>query len=619
MNKEFLEELVPVRLAALKKVHTPEAAKTLRLLNWIFDISVEQYGLTNPRSYWLVKDDNDRWHFTDGSAGPGGEEKNHDDFPYIEGDLTLTISPSELSTLIPQYTYPQRRLTHMFIYRGPRGNRKDHFIEAEFEEGVRYKYRDTYRERDTAYETIVVRYNPQTDEKTLKLIRKTAADYAASLVGEPYSFSGKEGKFCTYLAGESYLHALTNYKGFVRKIGFAELGELFGDIGTSPLRTGLSRKYAAKFGVPEDEPGKPPVHLPSAGDFLVAKNFEPVAVFVNPKKARVFSDFYSIAEATVDALDRGSEIKLSPLELQKVEPLFKGREELKAIIAMIRKLKRHTLIRDVLKAEEISLESIDTMSVEHFKAILEKLREEKSALVEVTEEEIGLMTSVERNVKGFLSFGYADSESVFGETENLRNLEDKDPKNDHETISARDFFLGLKEKGDTNFDETDFKQLKLFIQKLNFNSIKKLIHYGKSNSYEARLPGLGGIVRAVDTKLKEGAMSDVELHELTDYVQTYALFLLAVPNLQKKVDEFKKDSETLKDILKQSPYIASSLSNQTLTEFGTYNKIASTAVEKYEEARKKMKTEYLWQTPPWSQRAWMDLILSKVKVMSYKP
>ncbi len=586
LNKEFLEALVGVRLDRMQRAHSPEAAQSLRLLNWLYDISVEQYALSNPKSYWLEKNQRGNWHFSD------REETNQDDYKFQEGDLILSITPSELSTLIPQYTHPERRLTHSMFFRGARDNREEHFIEAEFEEGVRYKYRDIYRGKDRPYETFVLRYkDPKLSDAENLEIRIKSADYAATQIGVNYGFSRdkQDGYSCHTLSGFSFIDAVHDYSRLHKVSKFDDMRELF-PIGFSPLRKGLSRIYATKFGMAEDL-----VEFPTAGNFISSSYFETTAIYVKANVARKFSDLYTVAEATIDSLDRGSEIVISEEQRQKIEPMIKDRKVLQEIIGMVRKLKRHTLMRNAIKDANVSLQLIEQLSVEEFKAILQRLDAERRVLVEAATDEVG----------------YGIGSNAFGMALDLS-------KNDGKSkIKIGGFLKDLQSRGADNFKKQDFDQLKLFMANLDVNKIKEVVNYQMrgEEDFSGRMPVMGAMLKIMSEK----NLSRDETSELTEALRTYALFLLSVPSLQKKVLDLEaKDIATLESVIKQAPYIASSLSNETLIEFGTYKKMASGIVEKYDEIRTKTDTEFLWQTPPWIQRTWLEFILSRVPVMNYR-
>jgi len=88
----------------------------------------------------------------------------------------------------------------------------------------------------------------------------------------------------------------------------------------------------------------------------------------------------------------------------------------------------------------------------------------------------------------------------------------------------------------------------------------------------------------------------------------------------QKVDEYQQDPKTLKKLLEVSPYFASAISDETLIEFIQYYSMSSILVEHFDkDVRARFKSNFLWQTPPWMQRVWMDYMLSKAtEVVRYK-
>ena len=113
-SKHFIEQLIPMRLKRLQEIHgtnSEEVRKSLTLLNWIFDLALEQYQLTDPSSYWLDKKPDGSWEFSQDNR------KEKDEFNFQEGDVGINVSPQLFSVLIPQYTYPSRpvKLTCGFL------------------------------------------------------------------------------------------------------------------------------------------------------------------------------------------------------------------------------------------------------------------------------------------------------------------------------------------------------------------------------------------------------------------------------------------------------------------------------------------------------------------------
>ncbi|MEZ4815229.1 MAG: hypothetical protein R3A80_08515 [Bdellovibrionota bacterium] len=709
LNQDFLEHLVGVRLERIHLVHDFEAARTLKLLNWIFDISLEQYSLSNPKSNWLEKDALGVWRFTN------KEQKTHDDFDFKEGDVHVSISTNELSTLIPHYSYKQRRLTHSMIYRGARGHRKPHFIESEFEEGVRYKYRDVFRNNDNYYEALVLRYvDPALSENDLTELRRNAADYAASQLGVKYGFAQdpNDGYACHLLTGLSYVNAALNFglsKQRQKKFAFDDLKSVLTE-GLSPMREGLSRKYALKFGMADTIK-----EFPTAGDFLTSHRFEPVAIFVRPENAKKFSDLYSVAEAFVDALDRGATVQMTDEQMEKVEPLLRDRNKLSELIGMARKLKRHTLFRESMQKANVSVERVQDMTVQELKDVLDRLDAERKVLIKAARDEIGLnlmpnafgkavdletkeLTNKtekfslgdfllriqrvrEEKVKEFNSYVHsvkiADAEDK-DLVEKLKDLQDYldvvvanmatrrfavakvtdeefegmrsrtvkvdfrriDTKSDHKIIDK------LINRVIVGFDEKDFDQLQLFIDNLDFEDFKDIFNFDAAPTYTTpylpsrpamdpnwspttysnksyfmgQLPVFGDAMKNIQKALDEKSLSDVELKELEGYLRVYARFLMSVPSLKKKLSEYDNRQDELQDVIKNSPYIASELSNETLIEFGLYKKIASGVSEGLDTVREKSGEEQLWQMPPWIQRSWIEFLFdTKVSVLRYVP
>jgi len=715
LNKEFLEELVGVRLALMEHVHDSEASKTLRLLNWVFDLTLEQYALSNPTSYWLTKGQDGKMHFTE------SDMKSHDDFHYQEGDLVLSISPTELSTLIPQYSYPQRRLTHSMLFRGKRGHRKEHFIESEFEEGVRYKYRDIYRNKDNPYETITMRYvDPSLSIDQLRELRKNATDFAASQIGIKYGFTtdAKDGYACHFLTGLSFTEAaygnVTPFlKGETPKnpMGFTDLKKVL-TAGFSPMRQGLSRTFARKFGMDDSIP-----EYPTAGDFLTSDHFEVVAVFLRPDLSKKFADYYTIAETVVDSLDRGSVMSIDEEQRKNIEPLLRDRYKLSELIGMARKLKRHTLIRESMSDANVSVERLDEMTVAQLKGVLDRLDDERKVLIKAARDEIGLnmlqktgwndafgkavnlKKKADEKVDSYLSLGdfllevqgireeailefneYAHSLTVGehahysdkladlkkslekvkanmqsrrfsvtkvtdAEYEELRaalvkiNFRDIDKQSDHKEIDK------LINRIIVGFNDLDFEQLQLFIDNLDFADFKKILNFGEPLTYQGiyapsrpamdpnyrpttyqnskhfvtKMPVLGTALSRIQKKLDAESLSKAELNELETYLRVYARFLMSIPSLKKKLTEYDDREKELQDIIKNTPYIASALSDDTLIEFGLYKKVASGVVKKLDEIRESYGITQLRQMPPWIKRSWMEYILSQAPVMRYVP
>ncbi len=710
LNKEFLEELVGVRLSLMEHVHNSEASKTLRLLNWIFDLTLEQYALSNPKSYWLTKGQDGKMRFTE------SEMKSHDDFHYQEGDLILSISPTELSTLIPQYSYPQRRLTHSMLFRGKRGHRKEHFIESEFEEGVRYKYRDIYRNKDNPYETITLRYvDPSLSLDKLRELRRNATDFAASQIGIKYGFTtnAKDGYACHLLTGLSFTEAAYgNVSPFLKgetpkdRMGFEDLKKVLTS-GFSPMRQGLSRSFSTKFGMAESI-----YEYPTAGDFLTSKSFEVVAVFIRPDLSKKFSDYYTIAETVVDSLDRGSVMSIDAEQRKNIEPLLRDRYKLSELIGMARKLKRHTLFRESMSDANVSVERLDEMTVTQLKEVLDRLDEERKVLIKAARDEIGLnilgnafgkalnlKKKSEEKVEKYFSLGdfllvvqgireesilefneyvhtlsigehahYADklaslkkslekvkanmetrrfsvSKVTDEEFEELRsgivkiNFREIDTQSDHKEIDK------LINRVIVGFNDQDFDQLQLFIDNLDFEDFKKILNFGEPLTYQTfhapsrpamdpnyrpmtytnskhfvtKLPVLGTAITRIQNKLDAETLTKPELNELETYLRVYARFLMSIPSLKKKLTEYDGRDKELQDIIKNTPYIASALSDDTLIEFGLYKKVASGVVEKLDEIREGYGVTQLRQMPPWIKRSWMEYILSQVPVMRYVP
>lgn len=684
LNKEFLEELVGMRLSLMVHVHDAEASKTLRLLNWIFDLTLEQYALSNPTSYWLTKGEDGKMRFTE------SDMKSHDDFHFQEGDLLLSISPTELSTLIPQYSYPQRRLTHSMLFRGKRGHRKEHFIESEFEEGVRYKYRDIYRNKDNPYETITLRYtDPALSLERLREIRKNATDFAASQIGIKYGFTTKfeDGYACHPLTARSYAEAafgdVSPYlKGEIPKngMGFEDLKKVLTQ-GFSPMRQGLSRSFSTKFGMADS------IHeYPTAGDFLTSQSFEVVAVFIRPDLSQKFSDYYAIAETVVDSLDRGSVMSIDEEQRKNIEPLLRDRYKLSELIGMARKLKRHTLFRESMSDANVSVERLDEMTVAQLVAVLDRLDEERKVLIKAARDEIGwnvfknafgeavnLKKKDEQNIESKFSLGdflleiqavrenailefneYAHSLSVGehvhyseqleklkktldkvkenmaarrftlakvtdAEYEEIRsilvkiNFRDIDSQSDHKEIDK------LINRIIVGFNERDFDQLQLFIDNLDFEDFKKIVNFGESKSFVKDLPVMGTAISRIQKKIDGVLLKKAELAELESYLRVYARFLMSIPSLKKKLTEYDDRPKELQDIIKNTPYIASALSDDTLIEFGLYKKVASGVVDKLNEVRANFGITQQRQMPPWIQRSWMEHMLSQAPVMRYVP
>lgn len=643
-SKKFLEELIPVRLVRMREVHHPEMLKSLGLLNWIFDLALEQYHVgQQDGGYWLEKaKDSDEWTFmSDIPASQKNSQaikrRNHVDFPYQEGDLNLQISSSNLSTLIPQYTRPQRRLTHMMIFHDKRGFLKEHFVEAVFEEGVRPKYLDLYRVKDSPFENYVLRFKDSSrSEQEIAQIKVAASDFAESQIGARYSFTVNKsqrsnaanvkdnGYFCTYLSGLSYVDAISNaLTGSRMGLVFDDVRKLFHD-GFSPLRKGRSRKFAEEFGVkPEEE------DFPSAGDFLTATQFEATALFVRPDQAREFSDRYALGEAFVDELDKGASVIPPEKERKKFNTYMIQRPLIIKAIDMVRRVHRHSVFRDAILKAGVSLEMVGSMNVPQFKTTMDKLKKEQKALMGAVQDALTRDNDYWPD-GGPNVFDGKDVDFFKGLQAKwaLKNAKTKAEKSIKKVRSEAEISSSINE---VLLDLTSIENL---LTRLDLNQLITIITQYKDT--QSKLPAneqlhnvvLEDVVEKLKAdqneksnwnefwSVKKQRFTEDEVKDLTEAIKTYVVFLLIVPSLSDEANSHP--DEALQTVLKGMPFFASDLKAETLLQFMVFNKMADKILEKFGEVRSKLGLNYLWQTPPWVQRSYMEMILKKAPVVKYE-
>jgi hypothetical protein len=592
-SKKVIESLVPYRLYRLKNIHDPqygsEYRKSLKLLNWIFDVALEQYHLSNPTSYWLDAQVDGTWKFREekDEKHPEWTLKNRADYDFQDGDVSLSVSSDYFSAIIPQYTYPERRLTHMWVYRGQRDSNEGHVVEAIMGEGVWPTYGDSYRRRDKYYEQFVLRYN---DRKKIEAenfeIRKKAADFSESKIGSEYDFSGdnRKGYFCTFLASMSFANSFFDISQLEGEALFEKVSQLF-PMGYSPLRKGLSRKFAAKFGVEETK-----MTFPASGDFLTLDNFDTIAYFVRPDLTKTFNDTYYFAEALVNAIDRGATVNV-PRDIDKIfVPLAENRDMLKGLIGYVRQVHSHSLFKNKILENKVSLKYLDEKEPQEFFDILERLDSERVALAEAAEADLSAnlsLTTVFKNVPSI-----------------------DDPK---KIVRATTFFSDMKKNGSEKFTRKDFLQLRKFIDELSVKELLKMIK-GREN----QLPVLGTMARLTQNHFESGKINQEEYRKLELLLRNYSMLLLSVPTVKKKVAEFQVKinnkelpEDAMKSLFKLTPYLASNLSEQTIKEFITLQGLGKGAVGGLQTMREKLHLNYVWQMPPWIQREFYDYILSE--------
>lgn len=592
-SKSIIEELVPFRLQRLKKIHDTqygsEYRKSLKLLNWIFDIALEQYHLNHPTSYWLDAQVDGTWKFREekDEKHPEWTLKNRADYDFQDGDVSLSVSSDYFSAIIPQYTYPERRLTHMWVYRGQRDSDEGHVVEAIMGEGVWPTYGDSFRRRDKYYEQFVLRYNDRkkTEAENLE-IRKKAADFSESKIGAEYDFSAdnRKGYFCTFLASMSFSSAFFDINNLEGDDLFDKVSQLF-PFGYSPLRKGLSRKFSAKFGVEESK-----TTFPASGDFLTLDNFDTIAYFVRPDLTKTFNDTYFFAEALVNAIDRGATVNV-PKDIDKIfVPLAENRDMLKGLIGYVRQVHSHSLFKNKILEHKVSLKYLDEKDPQEFFDILERLDAERVALAE----------AAEANLSANLSLT-----TVF---KNVPSIDDP-----QKTIRATTFFSEMKKNGTEKFNRKDFLQLRKFIDELSVKDLLKMI-----KGRESQLPVLGTMARLTQSHFEAEKITPEEYKKLENLLRNYSMLLLSVPTVKKKVAEFqlkiqKKElpEDAMTSLFKLTPYLASNLSEQTIKEFITLQGLGKGAVGGFQTLREKLGLTYVWQMPPWMQRNFYDFILSE--------
>jgi hypothetical protein len=592
-SKKVIEDLLPYRLYRLKNIHDPqngsEYRKSLKLLNWIFDMALEQYHLSDPSSYWLEAQPDGTWKFREekDEKHPEWTLKNRADYDFQDGDVSLSVSSDYFSAIIPQYTYPERRLTHMWVYRGQRDSNEGHVVEAIMGEGVWPTYKDSYRRRDKYYEQFVLRYNDRNKTESENLeIRKKAADFSESKIGSEYDFSGdnRKGYFCTFLASMSFANAFFNINHLEGEALFEKVSQLF-PLGYSPLRQGLSRKFAAKFGVEEAK-----TTFPASGDFLTLDNFDTIAYYVRPDLTKTFNDTYYFAESLVNAIDKGATVNV-PKDIDKIfVPLAENRDMLKGLIGYVRQVHSHSLFKNKILENKVSLKFLDEKDPQEFFDILERLDAERVALSEAAEADLSANLSLT---------------TVF---KNVPSVDDPS-----KTVRATTFFSEMKKNGSEKFRRKDFLQLRMFIDKLSVTDLLKMIR-----GRESQLPVLGTMARLTQSHFEAGKIDHKEYKKLETLLRNYSMLLLSVPTVKKKVSEFQLKIENkempedaMKSLFKLTPYLASSLSEQTIKEFITLQGLGKGAVGGLQTLREKLRMEHVWQMPPWIQRDFYDYILSQ--------
>ena len=592
-SKKFIEEIVPFRLSRLKNIHdskhTLEYRKSLKLLNWIFDIALEQYSLSNPTSYWLDARSDGTWQFREekDEKHPEWTLKNRADYDFQDGDVSLNVSSDYFSAIIPQYTYPERRLTHMWVYRSQRDSNEGHMVEAIMGEGVWPTYKDTFRRRGQYYEQFILRYNDRkkTEAENLE-IRKKAADFSESKISSEYDFSAdnRKGYFCTFLASMSFANAFFDIGQLEGNDLFDKVSQLF-PLGYSPLRKGLSRKFSAKFGVEESK-----TTFPAAGDFLTLDNFDVIAYYIRPDLTKSFNDTYFFAESLVNAIDRGATVNV-PKEMDKIfTPLAENRDMLKGLIGFVRQVHSHSLFKNKILQNKVSLKYLDEKEPDEFLDILERLDAERVALAEAAEADLAANLT--------LTTVFKNAPSV------------DDP---HKTVKALTFFSDMRKNGIEKFTRKDFSQLGKFIDQLSVKDLLKMI-----KSRESQLPVLGTMARLTQSHFEAGKINEEEYKKLEVLLRKYSMLILSVPTVKKKVAEFKMridkgelPPDGMKNLFKLTPYLASNLSEQTIKEFITLQGLGKGAVSGLQTMREKLGLNHVWQMPPWMQRDFYDYILSQ--------